>query len=96
MSLDGRVGISAGIAYLFGTLAKATGFGYAAGVAIEGLINAAIATALAVAYINVCIKIAEGKINDKSTSDIIEIIKEEFQKQRQKQRNKEYTAPEGL
>ncbi|WP_059040668.1 GTPase [Paenibacillus rubinfantis] len=94
--IAGRAGITAGITYFFGSLAKATGIGYVAAAAIEGTINVAISTALAVAYINVCTKIVQGKIENKTADDIAELIKEEFKKQREKQSKKINLEPDGI
>ncbi|MCM3724604.1 50S ribosome-binding GTPase [Neobacillus cucumis] len=88
----GRAGATAGLAYFFGGLAKASGIGYVAGGAIEATVNTAISTSLAVAYINTCKKIISGQLENKTDEEIVELIKEEFIKQRKEKKPK----PEGL
>lgn len=87
-----RAGITAGITYFFGSLAKATGVGYVAASGIEATVNTGISMALAVAYINVCSKLVDGKIHNKSNEEILEMINDEFTKQRKSKDPK----PDGL
>ncbi|WP_400244579.1 GTPase [Niallia sp. JL1B1071] len=90
--IGSRAGITAGITYFFGSLAKATGVGYVAASGIEAAVNTGISTALAVAYINVCTRLVEGRLNNKSNEEILEMINNEFTKQR----NEKNPKPDGL
>lgn len=90
--VGGRVGVIAGISYLFGTAAKASGVGYGVGTGIEAGVNVAISMALAAAYINICAKVVEGKTVGKSQEEILEMINEEFLKQRKSKKPK----PDGI
>ncbi|HFJ9318633.1 GTP-binding protein [Bacillus anthracis] len=90
--IGSRVGITAGITYFFGSLAKATGVGYVAASGIEATINTSISVALAVAYINVCSRLVEGRISNKSNEEILEMINDEFIKQR----NTKKPKPDGI
>lgn len=87
-----RAGITAGVAYFFGSLSKATGVGYVAASGIEAAVNIGIATTLAVAYINVCSRVVSGKLENKTEKEIIDIFNEEFVHQRT-QKN---PTPDGL